>query len=265
MPERAVLKPGAKGADVNYLQEQLRANGHAVRVTGVFDEQTQKATIAFQKSRGLTADGIVGPKTWAALGNGAVKSLKCGPVEVRLDNVFRMCPEAPRGNIEKFLPEILAHLEKRGLAKEGLIRLAIATVYTETRSFVPLSEFQSKYNTSAGGKPFDLYDSRKDLGNQGAPDGERFRGRGFIQLTGRANYQTYGKALGIDLVANPERANEPGIAAAVLTEYLKKREELFTQALAQEDLAKARKLVNGGSHGLDVFEASFEAWEKKAA
>ncbi|MEQ1875593.1 MAG: peptidoglycan-binding protein [Bdellovibrionia bacterium] len=265
MAERPLLKTGSKGQEVNFLQEKLRANGHAIRVTGVFDEATKKAVMAFQNARGLTADGTVGPKTWAALEAGSVKTLKCGPVEVLLENVFRMCPDAPRGNIEKHLPEILAHLEKRGLAKEPIVRLAIATVYTETRSFVPLSEFPSKYNTKAGGAPFALYDDRKDLGNTGAPDGERFRGRGFIQLTGRANYKTFGAALGIDLVKNPERANEPGIAAAVLCEYLKKREALFTQALESDDLAKARKLVNGGSHGLDVFEASFGAWQKKAA
>jgi murein DD-endopeptidase MepM/ murein hydrolase activator NlpD len=53
------LKKGVKGAAVNYLQAFLK-----VPVTGVFDDATHKATIVLQKKHGLTADGIVGPKTW---------------------------------------------------------------------------------------------------------------------------------------------------------------------------------------------------------
>jgi len=63
---------------------------------------------------------------------------------------------------------------------------------------LPISEFKSKFNTSPNGHPFDLYDNRrKDLGNQGKPDGKRYRGRGFIQLTGRFNYNKHGKAIGL--------------------------------------------------------------------
>ena len=88
--------------------------------------------------------------------------------------------------------------------------------------------------------------------------------RGFIQLTGRSNYLIYGQALKMDLIHQPELANTPTVAAAVLCEYLKKRETQFTQAMQLRDLARARKMVNGGSHGLDVFKASCEAWPKVA-
>ena len=57
------LKVGAKDVEVKYLQTKLK-----VTVTGVFDLATDKAVKAFQKKHGLTADGIVGPKTWAKLG-----------------------------------------------------------------------------------------------------------------------------------------------------------------------------------------------------
>jgi peptidoglycan L-alanyl-D-glutamate endopeptidase CwlK len=259
-----MLRLGSKGQDVKHLQEKLRFAGFPVPVTGDFEVQTQKAVVSFQAARSLGADGIVGEKTWGALDVPPKRFFTCGSLRVSLETAVKMCPQSPRGNLEKYLPEILVNLEKRGLANEAMIPLAIATVYTETRSFVPLSEFVSKYNTSPGGRQFDLYDGRKDLGNQGAPDGERFRGRGFIQLTGRSNYLIYGQALKIDLINQPELANTPSVAAAVLCEYLKKREAQFAQAMQSGDLAKARKMVNGGRHGLDVFEASCGAWTKVA-
>ncbi len=264
MAAKSVLRMSAQGQEVKHLQEKLRFAGYPVPVTGEFDSRTHNSVVAFQTSRHLKPDGIVGEKTWTALDTPPGKFFTCGTLRITLETALKMCPDSPRANVEKFLPEILVNLEKRGLANETMIPLAIATTYTETRGFVPLSEFQSKYNTSPGGRPFDLYDGRKDLGNQGAPDGERYRGRGFIQLTGRANYLSYGHALSIDLISQPELANTPSVAAAVLCEYLKKRESKFVQAVNGNDLAKARALVNGGSHGLDVFSASFLAWSKVA-
>lgn len=266
MGSKSVLSFGTNGPEVKELQDALRRAGFLAPNTGQFEARTQTAVVEFQKRNGLTPDGIVGPKTWSAIKGAPVGTMpepKKGIVE--LSTVYLMCPDSPRKNIDKYWPMIQQHLEKRGLAGEIFLRLAIATVYTETRGFTPLTEFKSKYNTSPGGHPYDLYDSRADLGNQGAPDGDRFKGRGFIQLTGRENYRVFGEKLSVDLLGNPELANSPDVAAAVLCEYIKKRESMFASALSSGDLAKARKLVNGGSHGLEVFTASYNAWTRAAA
>jgi len=64
---------------------------------------------------------------------------------------------------------------------------------------------------------------KKNLGNTQAGDGFKFRGRGPFQLTGRYNYERYGKMIGQDLTANPEIANEPHNACAITVSYMKDR------------------------------------------
>jgi peptidoglycan L-alanyl-D-glutamate endopeptidase CwlK len=180
-------------------------------------------------------------------------------MEITVEVVKKMFPATPAGNIEANLPLVLEALAEPPAADTAMILMALATIRAETEVFLPLEERPSKYNTSPGGRPFDLYDSRKDLGNLGVPDGERFRGRGFIQLTGRANYQAHGEAIGMgaQLVENPELANDAGVAAKLLASFLKSHETRIQEALREGDLKMARRLVNGGSNGLDRFTAAY--------
>jgi putative chitinase len=179
--------------------------------------------------------------------------------DITVEIATRMLPSAPRANVERNLPLVLNALVASELADKAMILMSLATIRAETGSFLPISEGQSHFNTSPGGHPFDLYDSRADLGNQGPPDGELFKGRGFIQLTGRANYALHGNAIGMghQLIANPDLANHPDIAARLLASFLKTNEQKIRAALADDDLRKARRLVNGGSNGLDAFEAAY--------
>jgi putative chitinase len=123
-------------------------------------------------------------------------------------------PATPPANISANLPHILAALSAAHLDDTPMLLMALATIRAEAECFLPLTEQQSPYNTSPNGHPFDLYDHRNDLGNQGPPDGASFRGRGFVQLTGRANYTRYAQELALDLVATPSLAAQPATAAA---------------------------------------------------
>jgi hypothetical protein len=65
---RLTVRLHSSGPDVQHLQQRLLELGFAVDVTGTFDAATDEAVRSFQSANGLTADGIVGPKTWAAIG-----------------------------------------------------------------------------------------------------------------------------------------------------------------------------------------------------
>lgn len=63
-----ILRIGAKGNITKLLQKVLKAFGIAnLKIDGIFGEETKKAVVAYQKLKGLVADGIVGPNTWRAL------------------------------------------------------------------------------------------------------------------------------------------------------------------------------------------------------
>ncbi|HUP05297.1 MAG TPA: glycoside hydrolase family 19 protein [Bryobacteraceae bacterium] len=182
---------------------------------------------------------------------------------ITLEMVRKMFPATPPAPIAANLPLVLDALSEPGLNTPAMLLMALSTIRAETEGFEPIAEQPSKFNTSPGGRPFDLYDSRADLGNQGPPDGERYRGRGFIQLTGRANYQAHGAAIGMAsrLVEEPDLANDPAIAAKLLASFLKSRQTRILAALQAGDLKAARRLVNGGSAGLDRFTDAYKTGE----
>lgn len=92
------------------------------------------------------------------------------------------------------------------------------------------------------------YEWRKDLGNTEAGDGVRYKGRGCLQLTGRANYAAAGKALGLPLEQNPERAVDLDVGFRVAAWYWTTH-GLNELADRGESAAISRK-VNGGYNGL---------------
>jgi len=172
--------------------------------------------------------------------------------------VHQLFPLTPIANIAANLPAVLTALSAANLTDTPMLLVALATIRAEVESFLPIPEFPSRFNTSPGGHPFDLYDHRADLGNQGPPDGAAFRGRGFVQLTGRANYTHFAQLTGHDLVNHPDLACEPLIAAELLARFLAACEPALRRALAANNLSAARRLVNGGTNGLDRFTAAFQ-------
>ena len=259
------LKRGNRGDDVRRLQALLCLCGHDAKpIDGDFGSGTERALLAYQAARrpgggGRAAGGSLPPARHGPARSDQDAGAGDRPGHAR-PRVARSFPDAPRANVERYLPDVLAALAEAGLDDRDMVLMALGTIRAESARFEPIDERVSKYNTDPGMHPFNRYDDRKRLGNRGRPDGERYKGRGFIQLTGRANYRTYGERLGLGtrLEDEPQLANDSRIAAQILAAFLKDRQSAAKYAILGQDLATARKLVNGGSHGLERFAAAFD-------
>jgi predicted chitinase len=202
------------------------------------------------------------------------------------------------GRIRKYLPFILQELQNRKLGDLDMLLMALATIRAETSGFDPISEgiygghwdlkrnkwipgnttmvkeaqpkdpLHPKDTKTPASRTYDRYDNMKSLGNTGCHvdpagknwcDGERYRGRGFCQLTGRTNYERIGRQIGVNLVDDPDKALDAAVAAKILAQFLKNDETAIRDALKWGNLPLARKKVNGGSNGLSEFTTSFNA------
>jgi hypothetical protein len=186
--------------------------------------------------------------------------------------------------VEKYVPYVFAALRRaRWSDDRDLIAYVFATIAAENEQFAPSAEvvaIKGKYaNTLNTSRPFGRYDediaTAIKLGNSiyGGLDsirlhemhgdsvtdyknGELYRGRGFIQLTGRANYRKYGEAIGVgdDLEKHPEKAADPELASLLLVAYLKPAEPTIKNCISRGDLRCARKVVNTAALGIDRFK-----------
>lgn len=105
------------------------------------------------------------------------------------------------------------------------------------------------------------YEGRSDLGNTQPGDGVRYKGRGYIQLTGRANYRDYGNRLGVDLENNPDLAKDPNIAADIAIAYWKERVD--RNAARAGDVRTVTRNINGGLNGLADRQNKFNKYMKE--
>lgn len=112
-----------------------------------------------------------------------------------------------------------------------------------------------------------VYANRMSNGGEASGDGWRYRGRGYLQLTGKANYIKFGDAIGVNLVGNPDLAAEPETAWLVAVHYMNTRHRSGRSLMEWADRRNDRMVsagINGSSnpHGLtDGFRGRRGPWQ----
>ena len=157
---------------------------------------------------------------------------------------------APLENVSLAWPLVVEALGQEGVDSALCEIAAAATIATETGNFKPREEHGPL-------EYFSRYEGNRMLGNTEPGDGYRFRGRGFIQLTGRSNYEIFGRLLGVDLLNHPDWACSPTTAAQVLAAYFRRRG--VDKAASVQDWTHVRQKVNGGLNGWPKFERFVKA------
>jgi putative chitinase len=140
--------------------------------------------------------------------------------------------------VEAIGPVLRATLERYSINTDLRIAHFVAQVTHECAGFRTTEEFASGA----------AYEGRTDLGNLRPGDGVRYKGRGLLQLTGRANYARMGRALCLPLEAEPWRAADPVTSLEIACAFW--RDHGINGAADRDDVVAVTRRVNGGLNGL---------------
>lgn len=300
-----VLKQGSSGPDVKALQQQLKDLGFDPNgVDGNFGPGTTKAVIAFQQSKGLQADGKVGPGTQAAVdaaggsapaagsaasgggeavGGSAGASAGAGtaPAVATDLNLAALAGKVPQAVIDQ-IPEaaakfgITSNLRLAHFLAQCALESANFTATTENLNYSGqrLLEVFPKYFKGVDVNAYArnpqkigsrVYANRMGNGDEASGDGFKYRGRGYIQLTGKNNYQSFTDHVGEDCVTNADLvATKYPLASAGFFFNSNNIWAVCDQGATDAVVSKVSTRVNGKdpAHGLADRQANFRKFKQ---
>ena len=276
-----LLKLGSKGSDVKLLQEKL-----GIAVDGSFGPGTEKAVKEWQSKIGLKVDGVVGDATWAKLNKEEIIFDSSAPLSFINkikghipDSVFQQIPSTCAAfNI--ITPLRLAHFlaqcnhesggfkavsENINYGVEGLLNTFKSDFDTNHNKVLEANE-KLKANTLSR-KPEAIanfvYANQNGNGNEASGDGWKYRGRGYIQCTGRLNYLGFSKFIGEDCVTNPDLVSTKYPMASAAWFFDKNNLWKICDLGSTDDVVtKVTKKINGGDNGLLDRQEKFDKFWK---
>ena len=260
-----LLKVGSKGEDVKKLQEKL-----GTTADGSFGPGTEKLVKEWQSANGLTADGIVGDGTWSKLFGGEAPVAKPVSNVVIPPSSFKL--EALKGHVpDAVIAQIPDTAAKFNITNPLRLAHFLAQCGHESGGFKAVSEnlnYSAKGLLGTFGKYFNsttaaqyerkpemiasrVYGGRMGNGDEASKEGFKFRGRGYIQLTGKSNYTNFTKFIGEDCIANPDLvATKYPLASAAFFFDSNKLWSICDKGATDADVTAVTKRVNGGTIGL---------------
>jgi hypothetical protein len=238
------------------VQSRLNTFGLPVRVDGLWGNISNTAYARFAKAFNYPIASITPEAAESLIECKEIPGFDCQH-EAVLPELAASIMGCTVQQASTILPYITKSLESRHILNRPTLIATLGTIAVETGGFSPISEY--------GGDDYfcEMYEGRSDLGNTEPGDGILYKGRGFVQITGRANYKYYGQKLGIDLIENPDLVLQVEIASEILAEYFVDRR--ISQAANAHDWELVRRLVNGGLNGWDEFWEAVQKFDAAIA
>ena len=259
-----ILKKGDNNEQVKQLQIKL-----GIDPVGNFGPKTEEAVKAWQRANGLKDDGIVGNDTWNKL-MGVTPTSVSTPAPTILVSSFKL------DKLKGHIPDAVIAAIPDTAAKfniTNILRLAhfLAQAGHESGQFKATSEnlnYSSKgllgifprYFTPALAEQYArqpqkianrVYGGRMGNGVEATGDGFKFRGRGYIQLTGKDNYTQFDKAVPEDILTNPDLVSTKyALMSAAWFFDKNKLWDICDKGADQGTVTAVTKRVNGGTIGL---------------
>jgi putative chitinase len=264
-----LLKLGSEGEDVKKLQQKL-----GVDPIGKFGPKTDAAVREWQSKNGLTADGVVGPGTWGKMfseSTASAPTLITEPAPVasagglKLERLRGHIPDAVIAQIPdtaaKFAintPLRLAHFLAQCGHESGGFRATQENLNYSAKGLT--GTFKKYFPTEAAAAPYarnpvkiasKVYGGRMGNGPEPTQEGFKFRGRGYIQLTGKENYTAFGKSINEDICSNPDKvASSYALLSAAWFFSKNGLHKMADEGASDAVVTKITKRVNGGTIGL---------------
>ena len=262
-----LLKNGSKGDDVKKLQEKLK-----LTADGAFGLRTEDAVKAWQKANGLKDDGVVGDTTWSKLFGVSSPVAAVVKEDVVIPSGGPLNLEKLKGHIpDSVIAQIPETAKKFNITNNLRLAHFLSQCGHESGGFKAVSEnlnysadglkkifgkyFPGNLNESYARQPEKIaarvYASRMGNGDETSKEGFKFRGRGYIQLTGKANYTNFTKFIGEDCIANPDLvATKYPLASAAFFFDSNKLWSICDKGADDATVTAVTKRVNGGTIGL---------------
>jgi putative chitinase len=260
------LKLGSEGEEVKKLQAAIGVNAD-----GKFGPGTQTALKAWQQKNGLDADGIAGQKTLEKMGIAATAVAESAPAVV-ISNAGPLNLAALKGHIpDAVIAQIPDTAAKFNITSNLRLAHFLAQCGHESAGFKAVSEnlnysadglkkifpkyFPGSLNESYARNPEKIasrvYGGRMGNGDESTGEGFKFRGRGYIQLTGKSNYTKFAQFIGEDVVANPDLvATKYPLASAAFFFDSNGIWSICDKGASDDVVTAVTKRVNGGTIGL---------------
>lgn len=243
----APVGENAKNNTLDVKTIQILLNINASRLsdtkTKMVTGRMNKETIAWIALAQKELSGESQPRTTISPDDDIIDVLLDGIAPgLNRDRLRLIMPNARSGSIDVYFPLLLSAMPNYDISTPLRTAHFLAQLGHESLDFFYAEE-------SASGS---AYEGRKDLGNTKPGDGVKFKGRGLIQVTGRANYTAYGEEVDDDFVTgqNYRRiASDPAVAVDVSCWYWKTRK--LNELADKNDVRAVTKAINGGFNGLD--------------